>query len=251
MSGGGWEDEDPDMSDQMYDALLDAAAEGLEDATMDARADLERWAEQVASELRALEAEANRLPAAAQAAVVRARVLLDAVDPGERPEWDVGEWGHRLVFWATESAYEEAELELARARVAKDADPGPAVLLPEWDEVVQTQPALFVLPRPEPSGLSSSDARHSLKPSVRARVAMRARRRCEICGRSDEEVGAPLHFGHVLSLEDGVRLGIGADRLNSEDNLLYECRDCNLGHGGESLALWLMVAVLVARGRRR
>lgn len=54
-----------------------------------------------------------------------------------------------------------------------------------------------------------------------------------------------------MSLEDGVRLGIGADRLNSEDNLLYECGDCNLGHGGESLPLWLMAAVLAARSRRR
>lgn len=254
--GVGGDDEngaDDEYDDEaMFDVLCDAAAEGTEIAVADAKDDLERWAKSVVSELRLLEAEADRLPEEARAAIARARALVDAVDPDEEPEWEEhdghsDEWYPRIVFWESEAAYEAAQVELARARVARDAAPPP----PTWDDLRSGEARLFAVEGEDAIPRPSSTERKKLKAGVRTRVSMRARRRCEICGVGQSDGEPPLEFGHVLSLEDGLRLGFAAQLLNSEENIVMECFDCNRGHGRETLPLWLVAGIFKARTENR
>jgi hypothetical protein len=91
--------------------------------------------------------------------------------------------------------------------------------------------------------------RRPIKASVRAAVAWRARNVCESC-RAAARDDAPLEVGHIVSLEDGIGLGVSEAMLNSPENLIFECRDCNRGHGGQTVPLWVALAILRAREKR-
>jgi 5-methylcytosine-specific restriction endonuclease McrA len=74
--------------------------------------------------------------------------------------------------------------------------------------------------------------RTGIKPSQQARILDRDAGRCVLCGSYDE-----LTIGHLLSIEDGLRLGATAAELNSDANLAAMCEACNLGlpHGPSSI----------------
>jgi hypothetical protein len=82
----------------------------------------------------------------------------------------------------------------------------------------------------------------AIKPSQRIRIIERAHGRCELCG-----ARSFLHVGHIVSVQDGHSLGLTDAQINSDDNLIAECEECNLGHGKDSIPAWLVGAVLKAR----
>lgn len=79
----------------------------------------------------------------------------------------------------------------------------------------------------------------------RYRVLARANHQCELCN----AVGKPLHVGHLLSVDEGVRQGLNDQQINSEENLAAMCDECNLGMKAEAMPLWLILAILKARCR--
>ena len=89
----------------------------------------------------------------------------------------------------------------------------------------------------------------AIKPNVRSRIICRANMRCERCGKPADQTTCGLQVGHILSVLDGHEFGISDAQLNADENLIAECDECNLGHGSESLPLWLAVAIISARTR--
>lgn len=88
--------------------------------------------------------------------------------------------------------------------------------------------------------------REAISPSLRARILiLRANARCEICGTDKRE----LHVAHLLSVDEGRKLGWGDDELNHEENLCAMCDACNLGLGKNPVPLRLVVAIAMARIR--
>ena len=92
--------------------------------------------------------------------------------------------------------------------------------------------------------------RQGLKPSQQARILDRDYGRCVLCGRSD----LPLSIGHLLSVDDGFRLGADESIVNSEANLATMCEPCNLGLGRASVSprtyaaiMWRLLQVEVKR----
>lgn len=92
----------------------------------------------------------------------------------------------------------------------------------------------------KPRTIESAHA--GIKPSVRMRILERATGRCEICG-SDKN----LHVGHLVSVQDGMDLGLSDRELNSDANLAAMCEACNLGLGSLSITPRLYVALLRRR----
>lgn len=93
--------------------------------------------------------------------------------------------------------------------------------------------------------------RVGVKPSQQARILDRDVGRCVLCGRSDQ----PLVIGHLLSVEDGHRLGVEPRLLSDDANLAAMCEACNQGLSGRSVnprtyaaIMWRLVQV---DGRRR
>lgn len=74
--------------------------------------------------------------------------------------------------------------------------------------------------------------RRALKPGTQARILDRDNGRCVLCGRSDQ----PLTIGHLLSVDDGCRLGTDEELINDEANLAAMCEACNLGLGKASVS---------------
>lgn len=89
---------------------------------------------------------------------------------------------------------------------------------------------------------SVSTTQEAIKPKQRTRIVERATGRCEICGSRSE-----LHVGHILSVADGHRYGLTDDVINSDENLICACAQCNLGGGKATISLRLAVAILTAR----
>lgn len=92
--------------------------------------------------------------------------------------------------------------------------------------------------------------RARLKPSQQARILDRDNCRCVCCGRSDQ----PLTIGHLLSVDDGLRLGATAQELNDDANLAAMCEACNMGQGRRSVSprtyaaiIWRLVQAEMAR----
>lgn len=92
----------------------------------------------------------------------------------------------------------------------------------------------------KPRTIESAHA--GIKPSVRMRILERATGRCELCG-SDKN----LHVGHLVSVQDGMDLGLSDRELNSDANLAAMCEACNLGLGSLSITPRLYVALLRRR----
>lgn len=86
---------------------------------------------------------------------------------------------------------------------------------------------------------------HNISPSQRSRVLMRAHGMCEICGKRGE-----LHVGHILSVAEALEQELEPARFNSDDNLMAQCPECNLGLGKNPVPVWLVVGLMVARGKR-
>lgn len=84
----------------------------------------------------------------------------------------------------------------------------------------------------------------AISSSMRARILDRAAGACEECHRSD----VPLHVSHWISVKDGHALGFCDEDINSDDNLLATCEECNLGQGRRTLSPKLVLGA--ARVRR-
>lgn len=94
---------------------------------------------------------------------------------------------------------------------------------------------------------SVSTVHAGIKPKTRFKVLMRAGGRCKLCGKPMEATDDGLHVDHLLSVEDGLALGLTEAQLNNIESLAAFCEECNLGKGRTTLPLWLMVAVIRAR----
>ena len=93
----------------------------------------------------------------------------------------------------------------------------------------------------------SATLRGTIKPGQRSRIIQRAKLRCECCGRPASATGVGLHIGHVVGIEEGTQAGVSAEVLNSDENLIAECEECNLGHGRAPLPMSVFIAILMAR----
>ena len=91
---------------------------------------------------------------------------------------------------------------------------------------------------------SVSTTHKAIKPKQRYRILERANRCCELC----RKVGGELHVGHAISVEDGHSLSLPDELLNSDENLLALCGECNLGQGSLTLPIRILAGILVARG---
>ena len=94
---------------------------------------------------------------------------------------------------------------------------------------------------------SVSTTHEAIKPKQRSRIIDRANIRCERCGKPAAASQTGLHVGHVISVVDGHKHGLSDDVINSDDNLIAECDECNLGHGSGSLPMRFYVALLMSR----
>jgi hypothetical protein len=98
---------------------------------------------------------------------------------------------------------------------------------------------------------SVSTVHSSIKPKQRDRIITRANRRCERCGKSAMASATGIHVGHILSVAEGLKHGLTEEIINSDENLIGECDECNLGHGKGLLPVRLLVALLAAREATR
>ncbi len=91
----------------------------------------------------------------------------------------------------------------------------------------------------------TTQSAHNISPSQRSRVLMRAHGMCEICGHR-----RALQVGHILSVAESIDQGLAPVQFNSDDNLMAQCAECNLGLGKNPVPLWLAVGLMVARAKR-
>jgi hypothetical protein len=84
---------------------------------------------------------------------------------------------------------------------------------------------------------------NGIKAGQRARILLRASGSCELCHAANK----PLHAGHLLSVNEGMKLGLTEAEINSDENLAAMCDECNLGLSDQPIPLRLLVAILKAR----
>ncbi len=70
--------------------------------------------------------------------------------------------------------------------------------------------------------------------------------RCAACGRGPAQ-DAILHIDHAVNIDDGLKLGLSPQELNSDENLITLCEECNLGKSNKPIELRLLVAVMKRR----
>ena len=85
-----------------------------------------------------------------------------------------------------------------------------------------------------------------ITPSIRWRVIERANGVCESC-RCSPPASVGLQVGHVVSVEDGHKVGLTDQQINSVENLIAQCPECNSGASSRTLPIWMYVAILKAR----
>lgn len=90
---------------------------------------------------------------------------------------------------------------------------------------------------------SLSTTHAAIRPKLRTAVLERANSCCEICHRGDR----PLQVGHVVSVADGHDIGLPDSIINSMENLIAECDECNSGAGAGTKPLRMYLAILKAR----
>lgn len=90
-----------------------------------------------------------------------------------------------------------------------------------------------------------STTHEAIKPKQRARIIERDCGHCIACGATSD-----LHVGHVVSVKDGHDLALTDTDINSDDNLVTLCSECNLGWGERSMRVNFYVAILLRRSRR-
>jgi 5-methylcytosine-specific restriction endonuclease McrA len=88
----------------------------------------------------------------------------------------------------------------------------------------------------------------AIKPKLRAKIIMQASGRCQMCGKGPDS-GCELHVAHLVSVVQGLELGLTEVELNSEENLICACDECNLGIGKETIPLRMAVVMQMARMR--
>ena len=88
---------------------------------------------------------------------------------------------------------------------------------------------------------------NGIRPKQRMRVLAACSLRCVICGANGENV--ILHVGHLLSVADGLALGLTETEINADANLAAFCEECNLGLGQESIAPRLLAAIVLRHVR--
>ena len=91
---------------------------------------------------------------------------------------------------------------------------------------------------------SITSVHEALRPKQKARILERATARCELCGNA-----GIVHVSHLLSVKDGMALGLTEAELNSDENLACLCECCNLGMGDLSFSPRLYIALLQRRLR--
>ena len=94
---------------------------------------------------------------------------------------------------------------------------------------------------------SVSTVHARIKPKQRSRIIDRANGRCERCGKPQSETRAGIHVGHVIGVKQGMQSGLSDAEINSDENLIAECDECNLGHGKDPVPLRVYIAILRAR----
>lgn len=90
--------------------------------------------------------------------------------------------------------------------------------------------------------------RIGIPPSQRSELMERANRRCEVCGKSSDQ--SVMHVGHVVSLKHADKTNLTPEELNSNENLMILCDECNLGWGENPLPARMLIAVVTARLKR-
>lgn len=90
---------------------------------------------------------------------------------------------------------------------------------------------------------SVTTVHNGIKPNQRARILERATGACELCHASNK----PLHVGHLLSVDEGLKLGLTELEINHDENLSAMCDECNLGLSSRPVPLRLLMAMLRAR----
>lgn len=86
----------------------------------------------------------------------------------------------------------------------------------------------------------------NVSPSQRYRVLSRAHLCCELCGRGADAVFGGLTVAHILSVKDGFDF-LTDTQLNSDENLMSLCAECNSGQSHRTMPLWLAAAILFRR----
>lgn len=85
-----------------------------------------------------------------------------------------------------------------------------------------------------------------ITPSIRWKVIERANGTCESCRRRPPpDVG--LQVGHVVSVDDGHRHGLTDYQINSIENLIAQCPECNSGASSRTIPIWMLMAILKSR----
>lgn len=93
---------------------------------------------------------------------------------------------------------------------------------------------------------SVTTVHNGIKPKQRARIILRACGACELCHACDR----PLHAGHLLDVDDGLKAGLTESDLNCDDNLAAMCDECNIGLSNEPIPTRLFVALLLTHRRK-
>lgn len=70
---------------------------------------------------------------------------------------------------------------------------------------------------------------------------------CVICHRDN----VPLEVGHLVSLDDGKKLGLTDAELSDDENLAAMCAPCNSGYSAQTVNPKIIVAAMRARIARR
>jgi 5-methylcytosine-specific restriction endonuclease McrA len=101
-------------------------------------------------------------------------------------------------------------------------------------------------PRTESGNPQRSVRSGATIPSKRYDIFSRDGWRCVICGRSKAN-DVILHIDHAVGVKAGLELGLTEEELNSDENLITLCEECNLGKGQKPIELRLLVAVMKRR----
>ncbi|WP_094361749.1 HNH endonuclease [Mycobacterium marinum] len=82
--------------------------------------------------------------------------------------------------------------------------------------------------------------------SQRARIFLRDRSMCVLCGRREN-----LVMGHAVSLRDGYADGLSDALLYCDANLVALCAECNAGLGGNSIPPHRLLLIFALRAQRQ
>jgi 5-methylcytosine-specific restriction endonuclease McrA len=88
--------------------------------------------------------------------------------------------------------------------------------------------------------------RPTIRPSQRARVLLRDNMVCVLCHRHD----VPLDVAHIVSVRDGLELGLSDAILYSDDNLVAMCASCNSGLSSHTIPAHRLLLIFALRSQQ-